>query len=97
MGNVPKVVEIVRSALPALSLQARGVESAKKGNAMKKDSISARLVAPGIETAWENVTASFERFCLTAGIATLTEMMEQDAVELCGTRHERGSDRRGYR
>jgi transposase-like protein len=64
---------------------------------MKKGSISARLVAPGIETAWENVTASFERFCLTAGIATLTEMMEQDAVELCGSRHERGSDRRGYR
>jgi len=29
---------------------------------MKKDSISAGLVAPGIETAWENVTASFERF-----------------------------------
>ena len=21
----------------------------------------------GVETAWENVTASFERFCLTAG------------------------------
>ena len=64
---------------------------------MKKDSISAGLVASGVETAWENVTASFERFCLTAGIATLTEMMEQDAVELCGSRHERGSDRRGYR
>ena len=64
---------------------------------MKKDSIPAGLVASGIETAWENVTASFERFCLTAGIATLTEMMEQDAVELCGSRHERGSDRRGYR
>ena len=58
---------------------------------MKKDSISARLVAPGIETGWENVTASFERFCLTAGIATLTEMMEQDAVELCGSRHERAA------
>ena len=64
---------------------------------MKKDSISAGLVASGIERSWENVTASFERFCLTAGIATLTEMMEQDAVELCGSRHERGSDRRGYR
>jgi len=64
---------------------------------MKKDSIPAGVVASGIETAWENVTASFERFCLTAGIATLTEMMEQDAVELCGSRHERGRDRRGYR
>ena len=58
---------------------------------MKKDGISAGLVASGIETAWENVTASFERFC----IATLTELMEQDSVELCGSRHERGSVRSG--
>src|SRR6201993_3332157 len=64
---------------------------------MKKDITPAGIVASGIEMAWENVTASFERFCLTAGIATLSEMMEQDAVELCGSRHERGRDRRGYR
>lgn len=64
---------------------------------MKGNSTSGRTVAPGVETAWEAVTASFERFCLTAGIATLSEMMEQDAVALCGTRHERNSDRRGYR
>ena len=51
----------------------------------------------GLETAWENVAASFERFCLTAGIATLSEMMEQDAIELCGVRHGRSVDRRGYR
>jgi transposase-like protein len=47
--------------------------------------------------AWENVAASFERFCLTAGIATLAEMMERDATKLCGARHERSDDRRGYR
>jgi transposase-like protein len=64
---------------------------------MKKGITPAGIVASGIEMAWENVTASFERFCLTAGIATLSEMMEQDAVELCGSRHERGGDRRGYR
>ena len=64
---------------------------------MKKGIIPAGSVASGIEMAWENVTASFERFCLTAGIATLSEMMEQDAVELCGSRHERSRDRRGYR
>ena len=64
---------------------------------MKESSIPSRIVAAGVETAWEAVSASFERFCLTAGIATLTEMMEQDAVALCGTRHERSSDRRGYR
>lgn len=50
-----------RSALPALSLSARGARSTKKGNAVKKDSISTGLVASGIGTAWEDVTASFER------------------------------------
>ena len=64
---------------------------------MKESSIPSRIVAAGVETAWEAVSASFERFCLTAGIATLTEMMQQDAVELCGARHARSSDRRGYR
>ena len=60
---------------------------------MKKDITPAGIVASGLEVAWENVTASFERFCLTAGLATLGEMMEQDAVELCGSRHKRGRDR----
>jgi len=41
---------------------------------------------------------SFERFCLTAGIATLSEMMEQDAASLCGgPRYERGDGRTAYR
>jgi hypothetical protein len=31
---------------------------------MKKDSSSAEIVASGIETAWENVAAIFERSCL---------------------------------
>lgn len=49
---------------------------------MKKDSTAAGLVASGMEVAWEDVTASFERFCLTAGIGTLTEMRERDATAL---------------
>ena len=49
---------------------------------MKKDSTSAGIVASGIESAWEDAAASFERFCLTAGVATLAEMMEQDAAEV---------------
>src|SRR3954469_433317 len=64
---------------------------------MKRDSTSAGIVASGLEKAWENVAVSLERFCLTAGIATLSEMMEQDAVDLCGARHGRNGDRRGYR
>jgi hypothetical protein len=64
---------------------------------MKKDSTSAGIVASGLEMAWENVAKSFERFCPTAGIATLCEMMEHDATELCGSRYGRSVDRRGYR
>jgi putative transposase len=64
---------------------------------MKKDSPPAGIVASGIERAWEDAAASFERFCLTAGIATLAEMMERDAAELCGGRHSGPGDRRGYR
>jgi putative transposase len=64
---------------------------------MKKDSTPAGIVASGVERAWEDAAASFERFCLTAGVATLAEMMEQDAAEVCGARHSRTVDRRGYR
>ena len=31
-----------------------------------------------VEAAWQTVGDSFERFCLTAGIATLASMMEDD-------------------
>jgi putative transposase len=47
--------------------------------------------------AWDEVSASFERFCLAAGIEALGAMMEQDAQEACGARHGRGKGRRGYR
>jgi hypothetical protein len=69
----------------------------KEGNAMKKDITPAGIVAAGIEAVWEDVAVSFDRFCLTAGVATLAEMMERDAAELCGPRHGRNRDRRGYR
>src|SRR6202521_5255343 len=47
--------------------------------------------------AWEEVTASFDRFCLAAGIETLGTMMEADAEVACGPRHSRREDRRGHR
>jgi putative transposase len=40
---------------------------------------------------------SFERFCLTAGVATLAEMMEKDAAGLCGVRYGRADGKDGYR
>ena len=56
-------------------------------------------VFPGaiVEEAWQQVGASFERFCLTAGIATLAGMMEGDAARLCGVRYGRDDGKGGYR
>ena len=47
--------------------------------------------------AIEEACASFDRFCLAAGIEALSEMMEKDAVQACGARHSRAENRRGYR
>jgi transposase-like protein len=47
--------------------------------------------------AMEEVAASFDRFCLAAGIEALGEMMDKDAVQACGARHSRAETRRGYR
>src|SRR3954454_20887393 len=64
---------------------------------MKKDITPTAAVASGVEEAWRDVGASFERFCLTAGIATLADMMERDAADLCGPRYGREGGRRGHR
>src|SRR5215468_10968365 len=56
---------------------------------------SPRIDAVG--KAFEEVSASFERFCLAAGIEALGAMMERDAEEACGPRHCRSASRRGYR
>lgn len=42
-------------------------------------------------------SASFERFSLPAGLEALAEMMEQDALAVCGERHERGRRRKAHR
>jgi hypothetical protein len=47
--------------------------------------------------AWDEVSASFDRFCLAAGIETLGTMMEADAEAACGPRHSRSADRLGHR
>ena len=47
--------------------------------------------------AWDEVSMSFDRFCLAAGIEALGSMMEKDAEEACGRRHVRSAGRRGYR
>ena len=49
------------------------------------------------ETAWQDVHSSFERFCLTAGIGALEEMLREDAERLAGPRHGRNLERAGRR
>jgi putative transposase len=65
---------------------------------MKDSTTSTAVVAVAIaEEAWQEVGASFERFCLTAGIATLANMMEEDAARLCGPRYGRAEGKAGHR
>jgi putative transposase len=68
---------------------------------MTRNSITATALPPAtvspVGKALEEVAASFDRFCLAAGIEALGEMMERDAAEVCGPRHSRAESRRGYR
>src|SRR3979490_3494804 len=65
---------------------------------MKKSTMmtSAMRSAP-VGKGWEEVSASFDRFCVAAVIETLGAMMEADAAVACGPRHSRSEDRRGHR
>ena len=63
----------------------------------KPTTLTALVPAADIEEAWQEVGASFERFCLTAGLATLSSMMEEDAVQLCGPRYGRQDGKAGHR
>lgn len=46
---------------------------------------------------WQQVGVSFERFCLTAGLSALSEMMERDAIDLCGPRYGHKDGKAGHR
>jgi hypothetical protein len=50
-----------------------------------------------VDKAWKNVSSSFDRCCLAAGIETRSTMLENDAEQACGPRHSRGEGRREYR
>ena len=54
-------------------------------------------VLGAVGKAWDEVSVSFDRFCLAAGMEALGTMMEKDAEEACGPRHGRGEGRRGHR
>src|SRR5215216_576998 len=61
---------------------------------MKRFSTTETALPPSslgaVDMAFAEVSASFERFCLAAGIEALGGMMEKDAQEACGPRHARG-------
>ena len=46
-------------------------------------------LVPSLETAWRDVDSSFERFCLTAGVGALEEMLREDVEEVAGEPHSR--------
>jgi putative transposase len=70
----------------------------KESNAMKEHITSTAIPTHALKTeALASMSASFERFCLAAGVEALAEMMEQDAAAACGKRHERGEQRKAHR
>jgi transposase-like protein len=58
--------------------------------------VSARPL-PTVSEAMEEVRQSVDRFCLLAGIEAMGEMLQADAAALCGPRHQRSTERQGYR
>jgi len=65
---------------------------------MMKNTTSTRIpLWPSLQMAWEEVDSSFERFCLSAGIEAIEQMLCEDARLLAGTAHSRGGGRRGHR
>lgn len=65
---------------------------------MKEHITSTAIPTHALKTeALASMSASFERFCLAAGVEALAEMMEQDAAAACGKRHERGEQRKAHR
>ena len=58
---------------------------------------SSLALVPSLETAWQDVDSSFERFCLTAGIGAIEQMLCEDARQLAGAPHNRSGGRVGHR
>jgi len=58
---------------------------------------SPMTLVPSLEAAWRDVDSSFERFCLTAGIGAIEQMLCEDAQRLAGVPHSRGGGRVGHR
>jgi putative transposase len=65
---------------------------------MTKSTTATRIpLSANIRLAWNDVDSSFERFCLTAGIGAIEQMLCDDAEQLTGAPYSRGKHRVGYR
>ena len=65
---------------------------------MMKSSTETRIpLSANIQAAWQDVDSSFERFCLTAGLGAIEQMLCDDARQLTGAPYGRGENRVGYR
>src|SRR3954451_15534793 len=49
-----------------------------------------------VKEAFQEVQSSFENFCLLAGIEAFQDLLEEEAADLCGERHQRHEDRRRW-
>jgi hypothetical protein len=49
-----------------------------------------------VKAAFQKVQSSFETFCLLAGIEAFQDLLEEEAADLCGERHQRHQDRRRW-
>lgn len=54
-------------------------------------------MAAAVGEAWDAVGTSFEQFCLTAGLASISQMLEEDVTALAGDRYGRVPADPGYR
>ena len=54
-------------------------------------------LVPSLKGAWQDVDSSFERFCLTAGIEAMEQMLCDYAQRFAGPRHSRSRERLGQR
>jgi hypothetical protein len=50
-----------------------------------------------VKAAFQEVQSSFETFCLLAGIEAFQDLLEEEAADLCGERHQRHEYRQGRR
>src|SRR3954471_7598886 len=50
----------------------------------------------GVKAAFQEVQSSFENLCLLAGIEAFQDLLEEEAADLCGERHQRHEDRRWW-